>query len=105
MMENKMKDKELEIRESVETIGMSNLRFDWNMDTIVIAFTEFEDPQKGLEKTVEYWEEFLKSELYEEYWKQYREKGKYCNWDYHLTDVMNLFKTFVFDKRKNERKN
>lgn len=93
-----MNSKELELRRDVETIGKANLKFDWDMDTVLTAFTEFEDPKNGLEKTLEYWEEFLKSEMYEEYWKGYRKNGKYHNWELHLADVMCMFKMYIREK-------
>lgn len=94
-----MNKKELELRKDVETIGRTNFKFDWNMDTVVIAFTAFEDREEGLKKTLEYWNEFLKSKGYEEYWKSYAQKN-YCRWEVHLDEVMYLFKEFIREKGK-----
>ena len=103
-----MENKELELRKEVEAVGRLKLRIDWDTDSILIplAFTEFEGATKGLEKTLEYWEEFLKSDLYEEYWEKWRKKGKYDDddWEFHLDDVMSCFFVFIREKRK-EKKN
>ncbi len=93
-----MEDKELELRKIVEATAKVCFRIYWDKDTVLTAFTEFEKPEEGLEKTLEYWEEFLKSEEYESYWKSYRFKGKFFGWEYHLDEVEQLFRIYIRKK-------
>ena len=97
----KKRENELEVRKEVEAIGKEALETDWNTkDSLFTAFPELNDAKTGLEKRLEYWEEFLKSDMYEGYWKSWREKGKYYNWKFHLGDLMYFFFVFIRGKKK-----
>lgn len=89
------------LKEKVEAIVLADIRLEWNGNSEILRSFIDMDIVDGINQTVNYWEEFKKSDIYKGYWENPKLDINAPSW-LHANEIMLSFAPFIRNRRNNE---